>query len=124
MAIDSLSIRDLLKELAPETQGADDLTLDIFIEIATLRISPSVFGLLFRPAVAYLAAHYYVLTQQREGASGPVTSRRAGEVAESYGRSTDTPSGLGDTGYGNLFKELRRSRYKVKPFSTFPASNN
>jgi hypothetical protein len=124
MALSDLSIRELLREVAPETQGAEDLTLDIFIEIATLRISPTVFGNLYRVAVAYLAAHFYVLSQERGGVAGPLTSARAGEVAESYGRLRDDPAGYNATTYGNLYLELRRSRYKVKPMSTFLGSNN
>jgi hypothetical protein len=124
MSLSALSIRELVREVAPETRDAPDATLDVFIEIATLRISPSVFGSLYRVAVAYLAAHYYVLTQQRAGAPGPVTFRRAGEVAESYAANSDNHSGFRDTAYGNLYLEIRRSRYKVKPMSTYPGSNN
>jgi hypothetical protein len=122
MALDTLSIRDLLREVCPEAQGATDQTLDIFIEMATLRLSASVFGDLYRPAVVYLAAHFYIMTQRRDGNAGAITFQRAGEVSENRGGIAMDASGYNQTSYGNLYLELRRSRHKVKPMSTFPGS--
>ena len=120
MAFDEPLI-DLLRKIAPETQTAADDVLEIFIEIATRRNSPSVFGSLYRIAVAYHAAHIYMITQRRGGNAGPVIGRRAGEVAENYG-NVNNALGWNDTAYGRLYKELLDSRPASKPFSSSPMS--
>jgi hypothetical protein len=116
--IDETPIRDLLKAIAPEAQSVDDDVLDLFIEIAARRNSPSVFGTLYRPAVAYHAAHLWALSTRDGGKSGFLAGRRAGEVSENYILPKASVHGWDDTSYGRLYKELRDSRPSVKPTST------
>lgn len=113
------STRDLLREIAPETASASDELLDTFITIATARNSPSVFGSLYRIAVAYFAAHLFVVSQRRGGFAGPVIGRRAGEVSENYGNVNNAVQ-YNDTSYGRLYRDLLDSRPASKPTSSSP----
>lgn len=114
-----MAVLDTLKAIAPQYESIGDDTLNTYITLAAQRIAPAVFGEVYEQAVAYLAAHMLVMNRDRKGASGPVTSERAGEVARSYGFSPDyTNSYYGATGYGREFLSLRRSRVDTKPLST------
>lgn len=103
--------------MIPEAKLADDELLEVFIEIATRRNSPRVFGSLYRIAVIYHAAHMLILTQTRKGYAGPVIGRRAGEVAENFG-NVNNHIQWNDTAYGRLYKELLDSRPASKPTGT------
>jgi len=84
-------------------------------------------------AVAYLAAHLWTLANREiaslaagssGGPVGALTSRRAGDLAESYGSALSSPSGSVDacdmeyptTTYGLHFLALRNSRPASMPF--------
>lgn len=119
MGLNDLPILDLFKKLVPQTDGHSEEVLEILLELAVNQTSKKVFGTSYRPAVCYLAGHYLLLSiERRGGASGPITARRAGEVAENFGNVIPTADGLNQTSYGQLYLFIQRRRPRISPMST------
>ena len=82
-----MATADTVVLIAPEFLG--DANLDDFITLAVSMMEPSAWGELYGQAVAYLTAHLMTMASRGSsggsGVSGPVTMRKAGDVAESYG---------------------------------------
>lgn len=121
------STDDILLAIAPEVAARADA--DLFLELAANSLTASTWGAVYAHAVCLLAAHMATLsptdaTASGDGAgvAGPVTSKRAGDVAESYGSSASGVTGmsladaaLGRTKYGLEFLRLRTSRAARTP---------
>lgn len=94
---------------------ASDPAANLFFGLAAGRLAVDVWGIYFSEGVAYLAAHMLTMRDRAfasgGGASGPTTSRKAGDLAESYGSAgtfSNSDSALSQTTFGLMFLELRR----------------
>lgn len=94
---------DILPIIAPEFAGAANAS-DV-VTLAEQRVGVA-FGEVRDQAVAHLAAHM-LTTAQRGGSSGPVTSERVGDLAQSYAVQAGG-TGLDSTAYGKEFLRLKR----------------
>lgn len=108
---------EIFRAVAPEFASVSDSDVNTLLTLAAARLNPTVWGDLYTQATAYLAAHVRALAERTGGAAGPVTSRRAGEVSESYGFSGGS-SYYAATSYGQQFDELRKSLPGGAPFVT------
>lgn len=118
---------ELFKILASDAAvGQTDPTIECFLEQAALRLCASAFGVLFQQATIYLAAHLLLISPEggtgTGGAGGPVTSKKTGDEAISFGSivSLATGASLGDadlmkTSYGAQFVSIRNSRAAAAP---------
>lgn len=120
MGLDNTAIIEQVKSLVPEAKESDDQALDLLIELASRQTSKRKFGRSYKPAIVWLTGHYLILARRRRGASGPITARRAGEVAENYGNTQLDPSSLNDTSYGRLYSMLLRRSPRISPTTTAP----
>ena len=120
MALADLTTSELLVKVAPGFSG--DADIDLFVEIAASRLSPTIFGTQYRYAVALFAAHMLEMRDRGEEGAGatPVTSERAGEVARSYAAPKEGQvEDLDLTTYGRQYKSLRDSRPGTQSLSTW-----
>lgn len=90
-----------------------DATIDIYLGLAERRLNTSLLVDSDRQDDAhyYLAAHLYALEQMGvEGSSGPITSKRVGDIAVSYASgSSMSRSSLQSTVYGRHFYDLMKT---------------
>ena len=108
-----MATADTVVLIAPEFLG--DAQLDSFIELSVSMMSSSAWGDLYGQAVAYLTAHLMTMAAQGAssggGASGPVSSLKAGDVAESYGtvnvQVDSADAWLMSSQYGSAFIGIR-----------------
>jgi hypothetical protein len=91
--------------IAPEYGHIDAERFAALKSIAETFIDEKVFGNTTSYAVALYIAHMLKLGE-RTG-NGAVTSERVGDISRTYDSGT---RGLGETSYGRLFLEVRRSR--------------
>lgn len=109
---DDLRAVDICNELQLVTDA--QIVAGQFIEQAERRLDPLLFGTDWKLAVSLLAAHMvWDATGGATGkaAAGPVTSYRAGPVAESYAapRAGSTDS-LDSSSFGRRYKHISRSK--------------
>jgi hypothetical protein len=95
---------------------ADEPGLEQALADAALQVLPEVWGTLYRPGLAALAAHLLAVRAGLAGGAlagrvaGPVTSRRARNLAESYGAAGGAAGGgwgYADTEGGREYLRLR-----------------
>lgn len=103
-----MTIIEILRAIAPEFANKTDIELQVFINLAELRVSHTVFGVVGSDkrnfAVALMAAHIMSLTT-RDGNGGAITSLREGDLAVSFNAGSDINS-LMSTSYGMQYKQL------------------
>jgi hypothetical protein len=111
----------LLEQIAPQYVG--DARAEAYLELAATVHTASVWGSAFSFAMALYAAH--MLTQDDRAAesgaasAGPVTSKTAGDLSESYGHSAAgqiaADAELAETIYGRRYLQIRKSRSVTAP---------
>lgn len=118
---------DQLNIVAPEFDS--HAMRDDFLTIAASLLDSTTFGGQISLAGAYLAAHMLKLQPDSTGSpsattAGPVTSKKAGGLAESYASLYSATSAsdawLMRTTYGQHFLYIRRGRARVAPFVAMP----
>lgn len=111
-----------LEAIAPEF--TDDPRAETFLEIAASLHTASAWGTaVYETAMAYFAAHLLTVADQAvagaAGASGPVTSRSAGDLSETYANAQGSSSAwdalLSTTSYGRMYLYLRGTRAAAAP---------
>lgn len=114
--------RDDIKTRFPNVfTDADDDVMDACIAEAVLLIQESKWGDFYDIGLLYLSAHLIVATTPDQadagdaGAGGPVTSRRVGDVAVTYGSTASASSSssasaddFNSTVYGRRYLQYRR----------------
>lgn len=126
MAASSLQ---LFRALAPDLCDETDERVGVFIELAARRLCAAAWGAVYLDAVVYLAAHELIRSPADGSGSdastsgGPITSKKAGDLSESYGASkagsmakSNTDAELSETLYGRKFLALRDTRAAGLPF--------
>lgn len=120
MSTSTAAIVATLEAVAPEFVG--DERVAVFVAIAERHNSPTAWGDAHVDAVAFYAAHLLTRSKATAAASaaaadtaGPVTSRSAGAVSESYGALAGGAANAADaelltTRYGAAYLRLRASR--------------
>lgn len=105
---------ELAGYLPPET--AKSARLDAWTRMATFRASRAVFGKAYVYALSLLVSHRAALESRgSDGAAGPVSSVREGDLSVSYGSSGNARDGdLSSTSYGQEYLSLLR-QYRPKP---------
>lgn len=117
-----LSVEDYLRALAP--QCIADGGYQVFVSMAEQRTNRQFYGLKANQAVALLAAHIWWLLGSGNGgagsgsleggSSGPVVSKREGDLSISYGSPVGSGSGsvsdseLALTRWGLMLLNLRK----------------
>jgi hypothetical protein len=99
-------------DLPSEFDDTDPGQVTFWLGVAKIWIGLDAWGTKASEAHTLLASHF--LKEAGEGASGstqggPVTSRKAGSVSETYAATAPTDAELGSTTYGRTFKMLRRA---------------
>ncbi len=95
-----------IRALGPEFESLSDERIQLFIDIASKEIAePAWNNSSFESALSLLTAHYLTMAA-RQGASGPLSSVKVGEVSVSYG-SPQNKEKLSLTSWGQLFLQLR-----------------
>lgn len=95
----------------PEFVAVDPARIQTYLDDAALSVNASLWGNKADLGIAYLAAHLLTLDNRGgNGASGPVTSEKVGDLQRNYA----APQGSLDpvystTNYGIQFIRLRRS---------------
>lgn len=111
-----MTLDEMFQILVPESKEYPEETRELFLQLATDKTSKRVFRYKWKEAICYLAGHNLVMTNERDGISGPLTGRRAGEVAENFGDPTIMGGGaLSATSYGALYQNLLRRSPHVGP---------
>jgi hypothetical protein len=120
----------LFRALCPDLCTEEDGRIGVFLAAAARRLDPSAWGAVYVDALIYLAAHL-LLRSPASGsgganvdASGPVTSKRAGDLAVTYAASAvaggsggaNIDRDLAETHYGRQFLALRDTRAAGLPF--------
>lgn len=120
-------VREILFDFAPQFATEDEGTIariDRFIEYAAEEMDADAYaaaeeangkaaGAYFNRANALLAAHMLTLRDQGGGSvSGPVQSKRVGDVSVTYAvAKAASQDGLDQTKYGQQYVEFRRVVY-------------
>lgn len=112
----------LITSIAPELENEDTERLEMFIDLASERISSKVFGKLFPQALAYLTAHLVTVSNrgrdQGVAVGGAIKSVTTGGQSISFGGGAPPEGGAGgaltSTPYGEEFLAIRKSRAKTK----------
>lgn len=99
---------DLPSEFATCTPGV----VTFWLDVAKIWIGLEAWGVKASEAHVLLSAHF--LKGAGEGTSGatsggPITSRKAGAVSETYSSTPPSDAELGSTTYGRTFTMLRRA---------------
>ena len=103
---------EILSAIAPHF---DDVSgRSVLLSQAESRTSSTFFGANRPDAVAYMAAHLLDMSASApvsSGASGPITSKKEGDLAVSFGSggANSSSSGLSQTRYGQMLLDLMRS---------------
>lgn len=111
--------KSVFEAVAPDLfEQLDDSLLETYIELALKRLTLDQWGDRFRQAVAYLAAHYAELAQNRSGQPGALVSEKAGKVSRSYANQGQSER-LETTVYGEQFVELRDELPTLSPMTAY-----
>lgn len=123
----SLTGSDLVRVLLKTDVVIADETVDLYVELATITAGdPCAWNSTseYQVAVASLAAHNLIMEQVRDadGAQGPITGERAGEVSRQYGFNSNgvREDGLNLTSPGRRYLDLLKGRANTKFSSTSP----
>lgn len=104
---------EILSAIAPQFDDASGR--QTFLDLSESRTSSTFFGANRPEAVAYRAAHMADLAASAavsSGASGPITSKKEGDLAVSFGMSSGSKGDsayLSQTSYGRMLLDLMRS---------------
>ena len=104
---------EILSAIAPQFDDASGR--QTFLDLSESRTSSTFFGANRPEAVAYRAAHMADLAAGAavsSGASGPITSKKEGDLAVSFGTSSGSKGEsayLSQTPYGRMLLDLMRS---------------
>lgn len=95
--------------VAPELKSETEETVQFFINMAALRISPDVWKQFYDMGVTFLAAHLLTM-KRRAGVAGQVTEQKVGDLSVQYanvqtGKKMDFE--LMSTSYGMQYLQLR-----------------
>ncbi len=121
---------DVFRIIAPELVAIADVDVEAVLTVAARRHTPVAWGVVFADAMAEYAAHMLTLSPPG-GAStlpsvaGPVTSRKAGGLAESYGAPSTSAATSGEawllrTSHGQAYIHLRDTRAEGAPTHLAP----
>lgn len=103
----------LQADLPLEFVDADPGLVAFWLGVAKIWIGLDAWGSKASEAHALLTAHFVATdptyTGVGAGATGTVTSRKAGSVSETYSSAAPTDAELGSTTYGRTFTMLRRA---------------
>lgn len=109
---------DILSAIAPEFD--DSPTRQTMLDMAESNTHASNFGTVRPQAVAYRAAHYLcefsgAATASAGGVSGPVNSKKEGDLQVGFGSASSGPAGytsdLSSTPFGRALLGLMRSSF-------------
>ena len=104
---------EILSAIAPQFDDASGR--QTFLDLSESRTSSTFFGANRPEAVAYRAAHMADLAASAavsSGASGPISSKKEGDLAVSFGTSSGSKGDsayLSQTSYGRMLLDLMRS---------------
>lgn len=117
----------LYRSLVPAHSSISDDTVEAYLALSAQEHTASVWGNVYAQAMVWHAAHVIERTPGLGSASadapGLVTSKRAGDLAVTYG----APPGAADdelatTTYGQRYLALRRSRAACAPTAVLAAT--
>lgn len=116
----------LFRQLVPALCEETNARINVFITVAAQRLDASKWGAVYQTALVYLTAHLLLRSPVDNGteemsASGPVTSRKTGDEAITYGSLgvssiVMTDADLAQTHPGQCFLGLRNTRAAGLPF--------
>lgn len=107
---------DKLKAYLPE-EFASDKRLEVYVEIAQLRVNKCLFGRAYIYALSLMVAHKLALLGRgaETGDAGRVTSKHEGDISISYGAAGSNDDGdLSSTSYGQEYLALLK-QYAPRP---------
>jgi hypothetical protein len=116
----SLSPEEIIKTICPELSGSPSLS--VYLGMAVESISRDFFGVMYNTAVAYKAAHLFMLVDggsgtaseiSKIGGGAPVSSVSEGGLAVSFAQNSGDGSDLSSTKYGRLLQGLIKGRPKM-----------
>ena len=97
-----------LKKMFPEFANETNPRVQFFIDMATRRVNPNVFGDKADDAICLLSAHLLTLGN-RSGQGGSVTNEKVGDLSRGYSGGSDSKGKHGSTSYGEMYDDLLRS---------------
>ena len=129
MSTDAQTIVDLCQELFPALTSVSDALLLPWATKAIANLDVTAFGDMYLYALCYATAHEYQLFKDAvtfgASASGPVQSKRAGNVGITFvgsSVSADSPAAYwSQTVYGRAFLALRKERAASHAFIVGPS---
>lgn len=105
-----MSTPALVKVIAPEFVERSSANIQVFLDVAAVKMDPDVWGDKYAYGMAYLACHLMSMSV-REGIGGAVIREQVGEISQSY--SSPISDGKRDqflaSSYGAEFLSLRNS---------------
>lgn len=122
MALDTAVLFLIAPQFTTDSRAAT------FLALAEQCHTATAWGEVYTQAMSYFAAHMLTTAPATGGSDaapgGPVTSKKAGDVAVSYGSPGGAPMTSGDadlmtTAYGRRYLQLRESRAAVAPRVVF-----
>lgn len=105
---DSERIKVYFDAVAPAF--ASDARYPVFLEIAEDRCDRGYFGESWTKAMAYLTAHLMEMSSRNGSESGPVTSRREGDISVTFAAAEQNDSDLYMTTFGKMYLALLNGR--------------
>jgi len=93
--------------LSGEFDDLKNSAIQIYLDMAVRCVDETVWGDKADDAIKLLTAHYLTLAT-REGASGPVTSEKVGDLQTNYGQS-QSDSELASTSYGTMYLQMKKT---------------
>ena len=100
--------RTQAKHFMKESLSANS-RVDVWLDMAAMRASPSYFGNSYVLAIAYLAQHIGTLEQRSGGTAGNASSKSEGRVSISFSTPSSDDSDLGQTSFGLQYLSLLKS---------------
>lgn len=105
----TVPVADDVLAIAPELNCETQATINLFLEMAELRINATVWGKFYKAGVSYLAAHLITLKNRRGTAGGAITLK-VGDVEVQYSdlmRDKKMDLAYLQTSYGLEYLNLR-----------------
>ena len=100
----------LVQAIAPEFKTKSNEEIQVFLDLALLKLDEEAWGSKYKYGVAYLAAHMLTMSA-RAGVGGAVIREQVGEISQAY--SSPTSDAKHDqylaTSYGAEYLSLRNS---------------
>lgn len=98
---------DTFRLLAPEYADKSDDEISAVGAIAEMQVDEDVWKSKYQLGLVYLSAHILKMGEMQNGAMGPVTSKKVGDLSINYGSITANES-FDLTPYGVEFKRIRK----------------